>query len=607
MIDLRARSPRAAGTAALALAFLLALPVAAQVGPPVRLGPPVQTAPTAPASPLAAPPSPLVQPAPPAGRVAAPAIQVDQLRAVDVDSMGVLEGAQGGLGVDMWKGTRRTHVERLLAHLPAAPASLVVRDLQRRLLMSVAGAPEGEGAAGSAAEGQLVALRVDRLAAMGEERGLTALLDAVPARLANEPIARARVDAAWLAGDTAGACANVQRAAPLHSGAYWQKAEVFCQAAAGERAPAETGLRLLQEQRLIDDPAFGLLIEAINGNARIKIDKVTRLDAMMLAMLRTAKRAVPADAARAATPGMLAALAQGVTAEANFRLAAADRAFAAGALARETLVDIYKTASLPTDAIANAMQRAEAGDPALSQALIHRALAIQITPAERVRLIEKAAQIARKRGSYVAAARALAPVLAELRPGPELAGFAHEAARIFYAAGQINSAHVWYELARTQAGRTPEAAQATLALWPLARLAEGDIAGPWEDARLTAWFDAELKRDGKKAIERATTLYSLLDAVGEPVTGEAWRELLHGAERVSAAMPSPALWRVFGDAAESRRVGETVLLAVLSLGDLPLDQASPMLLHGLITNLRLVGLDAEARALALEAALAAGL
>jgi hypothetical protein len=72
-------------------------------------------------------------------------------------------------------------------------------------------------------------------------------------------------------------------------------------------------------------------------------------------------------------------------------------------------------------------------------------------------------------------------------------------------------------------------------------------------------------------------------------------------------MPSPALWRVFGDAAESRRVGETVLLAALSLGDLPLDQASPMLLHGLITNLRLVGLDAEARALALEAALAAGL
>ena len=521
--------------------------------------------------------------------------------------MGVLDDAQGGLGVDMWKGTRRAHIERLLTRLPAAPSSLVLRDLQRRLLLGVAGAPEGEGATGNAAEGQLVALRVDRLAAMGEERGLAALLDAVPARLANEPIARARIDAAWLAGDAAGACANVQRAAPGHGGAYWQKAEVFCQAAAGERAPAETGLRLLQEQRLIDDPAFGLLIEAINGNARIKVDKVARLDAMLLAMLRTAKRAVPGDTVRTATPGVLAALAQGAAAETNFRLAAAERAFAAGALARETLIDIYKTVSLPTDAIANAMQRAEAGDPALSQALLHRALAIQTTPAERVRLIEKAAQIARKRGNYVAAARALAPVLAELRPAPELAGFAHEAARIFYAAGQINSAHAWYELARTQAGRTPEAAQATTALWPLARLAEGDIAGPWEDGRLTAWFDVELKRDGTKAIERATTLYSLLDAVGEPVTGEAWRELLHGAERASTAMPSPALWRVFGDAAESRRVGETVLLAALSLGDLPLDQASPMLLHGLITNLRLVGLDAEARALALEAALAAGL
>jgi tetratricopeptide (TPR) repeat protein len=521
--------------------------------------------------------------------------------------MGVLEDAQGGLGVDMWRGTRRAHVERLLARLPAAPSSLVLRDLQRRLLLSVAGAPEGDGAAGSAAEGQLVALRVDRLAAMGEERGLTALLDAVPTRLANEPIARARVDAAWLAGDMAGACANVQRAASGHGGAYWQKAEVFCQAAAGERAPAETGLRLLQEQRLIDDPAFGLLIEAINGNSRVRVDKVARLDAMLLAMLGVAKRAVPGDAARAAAPGVQAALAHGAAGDTSFKLAIAERAFAAGALARETLAEIYKTANLPTDAIANTLQRAEAGDPALSQALIHRALAIQTSSAERIRLIEKAAQIARKRGGYLAAARALAPAVGELRPGPELAGFAHEAARIFYAAGQINGAHAWYELARAQDGRTPEAAQATLALWPLARLAEGDIAGPWEDGRLTAWFDAELKRDGKKAVERATTLYSLLDAVGEPVTGEAWRELLHGVERASAAMPSPALWRVFGDAAESRRVGETVLLAALSLGDLPLDQASPMLLHGLITNLRLVGLDAEARALALEAALAAGL
>lgn len=605
MTGLHARPGRPPGPAAFALAFLLAVPAAAQIGPPVRLGPPAQTAPLGQTAPPAIPAP--TQPAAPAGRTAGPAIQVDQLRAVDADSMGVLEDAQGGLGVDMWKGTRRAHVERLLARLPAAPSSLVLRDLQRRLLLSVAGAPEGEGSAGGAAEGQLVALRVDRLAAMGEQRGLTALLNAVPARLGNEPIARARVDAAWLGGDAAGACAAVKRAAPAHGSAYWQKAEVFCQAAAGERAPAETGLRLLQEQGLIDDPAFGLLIEAINGNARVRVDKLARLDAMTLAMLRTAKRAVPADAARTALPGVVAALAQGQSGEASAKLAAAERAFALGVLAREALIDVYKTATLPTDAIANAMQRAETGDPALSQALIHRALAIQITPAERVRLIEKAAQIARKRGTYVAAARALAPVLAELRPGPELAGFAHEAARILYAAGQVDGAHAWYELARGQAGRTQEAAQATLALWPLARLAEGDIAGPWEDARLTAWFDAELKRDGKKAVERATQLYSLLDAIGEPVTGEAWRELLHGTERTSAAMPSPALWRVLGDAAESRRVGETVLLAALSLDDLPLDRASPMLLHGLITNLRLVGLDAEARALALEAALAAGL
>jgi hypothetical protein len=532
-----------------------------------------------------------------------PAIQVDQLRAVDADSVGALDDGQGGLGIDMWKGARRAHVERLLARLPAAPHSLVLRDLQRRLLLTTAAVPEG-----AAPEGSLVALRVERLAAMGDRHGLEALLGAVPARLVNEPLARARVDAALLAGDVAGACAEIKRDAPRHGGGYWQKGEVFCQAAAGEREQAETGLRLLQEQGLLDEPAFGLLVEAMNGNARVKIDKLAHLEPLHLAMLRATKRPVPADAARIDSPAVLAALAQSPTAaEQNLQLGAAERAFALGALPRETLLEIYRSAALPAEAVASAAQRAEAGDPAQSQALIHRALAIETTPAQRVRLIEKAAQIARKRGSYVSAARALAPVLGELRSGPELAGFAHEAARIFYAAGQPNGAHAWYELARGQSGRTPEAAQATLALWPLARIAEGEVAGPWEDARLSAWFDAELKREGKKAVERAARLYSLLDAIGEPVTGEAWRELVDGTDRVNAVMPSPALWRVFGDAAESHRLGETVLLAALSLGDLPLDQASPMLLHGIITNLRLVGLDMEARALALEAALAAGL
>ncbi|MBM3600786.1 MAG: hypothetical protein FJX35_21505 [Alphaproteobacteria bacterium] len=625
MIVSRAERARRFGSAAAGLAFLLAAAgAAAQINqtplPPVpvrpsQLGPPVRLAPP---TPLVAPPAAPAESAPAAAAPLSPAprtteeptIRVDRLRDVDIDSVGTLDAGQGGLGQDLWKGTQRPQVERLMHHMPAAPRSLVMRDLQRRLLLTSGSAPEpGPADAGSArtTPGSLLGIRAERLAAMGERDSLINLMRLVPERLASEGLVQTRIDMALLADDVSSACAELKAAAPRRHGAYWQKGEVFCQAAAGEREQAEIGLRLLQEQGLLDDPGFALLIELINGNSRIKADKLPRVEPMHLAMLRIAKRAVPAEAARTDNPAVLQALAQMVTGDDKLRLAAAERAYALGAFPIERLQDVYRGIGLPNDAVANALERADHIDPALTQVLIHRALAAQPSGVHRMRLIERGAQIARKRGNFVGAARALAPHLGELRLTTDLAGFAHEAARIAYAAGQTSGAHAWYELARGQAARTPEAARALAVLWPLARIAEGDAVGPWDATRLTAWLNAEQARDAKQAADMAQRLYSLLDAIGEPITGAAWRELIGRPDLTATPFPAPALWRSFGDAAEGQRIGETVLLATLVLGEVPLEQLNPVLLHGVITNLRVVGLDAEARAFALEAALAAGL
>jgi hypothetical protein len=60
-------------------------------------------------------------------------------------------------------------------------------------------------------------------------------------------------------------------------------------------------------------------------------------------------------------------------------------------------------------------------------------------------------------------------------------------------------------------------------------------------------------------------------------------------------------------AAEELRLGETILFALVSLGSDGLNRVHPITLNEVISRLRLVGLDIEARALALEAAIAAGL
>jgi hypothetical protein len=60
-------------------------------------------------------------------------------------------------------------------------------------------------------------------------------------------------------------------------------------------------------------------------------------------------------------------------------------------------------------------------------------------------------------------------------------------------------------------------------------------------------------------------------------------------------------------AAEELRLGETILFSLVALGSDDLGLVHPITLNEIISRLRLVGLDKEARALALEAAVAAGL
>ena len=72
-------------------------------------------------------------------------------------------------------------------------------------------------------------------------------------------------------------------------------------------------------------------------------------------------------------------------------------------------------------------------------------------------------------------------------------------------------------------------------------------------------------------------------------------------------MPQPAIWRALENAASGLRVGETVLLSLLAIGQAGPVQANPTVLRRVLISLRKIGMEKEARALALEAAIASGL
>ena len=117
----------------------------------------------------------------------------------------------------------------------------------------------------------------------------------------------------------------------------------------------------------------------------------------------------------------------------------------------------------------------------------------------------------------------------------------------------------------------------------------------------------ELSQEHQQALEQASQLYSLLEALGEPVPLALWEKLVDAPPRTTVVMPNPVLWHRLESATRSGRVGEVVLLSLVTLGEGGPRQANPLVLGRVLSSLRAIGLTGEARQIAVEAAVAAGL
>ena len=102
-------------------------------------------------------------------------------------------------------------------------------------------------------------------------------------------------------------------------------------------------------------------------------------------------------------------------------------------------------------------------------------------------------------------------------------------------------------------------------------------------------------------------MFSLLEALGQKIPDAFWARLYSGPLVDPAPAPNIAIWHGMIAAAGGRRLGETVLMVLLAVGGDGIAGASPTVLGSAVASLAALGLDSEARELALEAALAHGL
>ncbi|MFQ5985024.1 MAG: hypothetical protein ACE5LL_05855 [Alphaproteobacteria bacterium] len=597
---------RAAALAALVATWLLVGPAAAQLGSPLNIIPEMPE-PAEPEAEEAAEETFEGAPSaesPPGAPAPATGVEIGVLEAVDLDTIGLLAGDEGGFGMDMWRGTSRAVVETLLPRLPAGTTSAAVNGLMRRLLLSTATPPEGP------ANADLLSLRTERLTAMGDSFAVGQLMRAASVRPTDGTLARALVDGLLLGADNARACPQIRKWVRQFDDPYWQKALIFCQALANEHAATALGIELLRESGTPVDPAFATLVLAVGGDREARLTSLPNPTALHVAMLRAARLPVPADTVETAGPGVLRAVASAAKAPAELRLRAAERAEMMGALTPEAVAELYGSVPFTPEELANPLARTQEDQGPLARALLYQASQVQVVPTARAEALQKALGVAREAGGFGAfatAARVHLPALVEMRPSPELVWFAGDAARALLATGEFEAALGWLRLAEAQGNVNAEAAAAATALWPLVKVADTAGTLPWDEAQVTAWWEAQRDLAEPERRARGALLLALFSALGEEVSGPTLTALLEGPLLDWTEAPNPGLWSALTGAVEKGRVGETVLLSLLALDRRGPGHTSPLALGAVVGSLGKVGLGAEARALAVEAILARGL
>ena len=544
-------------------------------------------------------------------------IQVKALGQAKISAIGLLNEEMGGFGDAMWAGTPKALVMELLPRLPMYTTSPTMQSLRRRLLISTALPPMDEGGDQAGGDGRaLVALRIARLAAAGDSEAVAQLLKFAPLTMENAIYAQVRVEAELLAGNVREACRITRNRLGADTGQdtvsaaiAWQKIMAFCLALDGRTAQAELYEQLLYENG-VEDEAFFTLLASLNGSEAEPLESIARTEPLHLAMLRAARRAIPADAVKQASPVVLRAIATSPNATLPMRLEAAERAEAMATLETDVLARVYASVPFSAEQNADALALAKQEPGPSASAILYQVAQIDAQVESRARALAAAWRNGRRGGGYMTSVRVNLAMTRAIKADARLAWFAAAAGRALLGAGDREAARDWLMavLEPARAGQ-PDAAAAMLTLTPLMYIADADrddpALAPVMAKVLSGWWQGEVANGGADRYQRALRLYGLLTALGRDLPASLWLPIFEAPAR-DIPQASPALLMGLERAAVAGRRGEAVLLSLLLLGDRGPGLSDTMTLGRIVSALRRVGLAEDARAMALEGLLGAG-
>ncbi|MBI1273736.1 MAG: hypothetical protein GC131_06610 [Alphaproteobacteria bacterium] len=546
------------------------------------------------------------------------AITTMALEAADPDSVGVLLPQNGGLGLDIWQGTPRALVERLMPSLVLPPASPALFDLARRLMLSLSRAPSGPGlpppvpAADDPAlpgavdvtprealkQKSLTTLRVEALLAMGDGAGALQLSNfALDRNLANSAV-RQVAEVSILGAGESETCAKVPTYMQQEPDDDWQRLLIFCQLKEEKLEEVQLGIATMREQGVKDDLFFGL-VDRVNNPAKVLPRQLTPLRPVNLALMQMGGVPLTPELFARQDAALVPALLAGRVTDAEAKLGLAERAGMRGQIDAGMLRSVYEAVAVQAPEIALAPELITPNSRSRT-VLIQAALA-ELNPQKKAQLLAKFVFLTPRPMFTGTHGTLLADIIKDLPPQPAVVDDAPSIAGALMLAGRGDLAAAWINAARSAVAANPAMNNKLLELWPLMA-----VNGMIDDAGFTAqqagWLKVMLKDTDTVGRVRTGRIMALLAALGLPVSDESWAVITEqGENKKRYTVPPAVLDARYKLSARAQRRGETALLTLLMAGEDTVADLPPARVVEMARALHEAGLANEAKAIAREA------
>jgi hypothetical protein len=521
-------------------------------------------------------------------------IVVAPLGAPEGAPAGLLDSSNGGLGSDIWTGSSREEIDALLARLPVASPVYSVRELARRLLLTVADAPVG------AAPHAFLTVRLQALLKAGFV--LEASILAANTQVADDPeFARVAADAILYGGHANAVCSNATAMRLQDSDRFWMELRAYCYAISGDGAALDLTRSVMAAQNA-DDKAFDILLTDAMTHKAIDPGPIPNPTSLHFFLGRQAGFPVGVGFAKQlGMPALVVAMDEPRNSPED-RASAAELVLRAGALPMAHLIAVANAQTFTPAQLAAPKPTAAALPFFEGQALLRQAAAQVDANNAKASLVAAALSRGMKADLLEVAAGLQADIAVGIEPQASMPIEADMMSRALMLDGRPDGAARWsagFDM-RSDADKARAAElqiELNLMVPSAARAAEAQAA--------LTWFAQQGIAKAPQDAAFAALTFGLYDALGEPLPpdAKAAATTLAATNWPGRRPSSETMAQLAAATAQPGRKGEALLLILGSIGAGGPGDLAPDVTVGFVRTLAQEGVPDAARLLAIDALL----